>query len=98
MSRCGCPCVCHTDEAKPEWPGPCEACCDPELELFTCSCVRILRVAQAAYTEWYNGNLSEVSYDRLLAAAGVAHESLAKLMGFPGAPRKSRPQSTVQPT
>ena len=39
MSRCGCRCVCHTDEAKASWPGPCAACCEPGMD---CDCGRAL--------------------------------------------------------
>ena len=39
LGRCGCPCPCHRDEALPEWPGSCAACCDPELGRYVCRCL-----------------------------------------------------------
>ena len=38
-SKCGCNCICHTDEAKPDWPGPCAGCCEPGMD---CECGRYL--------------------------------------------------------
>jgi hypothetical protein len=37
--RCGCNCLCHADEGKPEWPGPCAGCCEPGMN---CDCGRAL--------------------------------------------------------
>ena len=46
-SKCGCACVCHGEEAKPEWPGPCAACCDPELGEYACDCSRAIAASLA---------------------------------------------------
>lgn len=42
-SKCGCECNCHVDEDKPEWPGPCGGCCDPELTTYDCKCAAYMR-------------------------------------------------------
>lgn len=42
-SRCGCECVCHEDENRWEWPGPCLACCDPYFTTYQCKCTEALR-------------------------------------------------------
>ena len=51
LGRCGCPCPCHRDEALPEWPGSCAACCDPELGRYVCRCLPAIASALKGVSE-----------------------------------------------
>jgi len=53
MSKCGCTCVCHTDETSPDWPGPCAACCEAGQEC-DCGVAQAMDMAQkVARGEYY---------------------------------------------
>ena len=65
-AECGCPCNCHEDEKKPEWPGPCEACCTPEWGP-ACDCSHGVARAWARRL---------VIYEELMKEKGISYEEI----------------------